>query len=62
MKMSTAERVERYRVYRHIESKWPETCETTLAIDGDVLDTAKAMPAQQDKSLGEIISDLARNR
>ncbi|TCU11887.1 DUF6364 family protein [Rhizobium sullae] len=34
--------------------------ETTLAIDDDVLDAAKAMAEQQDKSLGEIISDLAR--
>ena len=34
---------------------------TTLAIDDDVLLAAKAMARQQDRSLGEVISDLARN-
>ena len=33
---------------------------TTLAIDDDVLAVAKAMAAQQHRSLGEVISDLAR--
>jgi hypothetical protein len=33
---------------------------TTLAIDDDVLIAAKAMAAQQHRSLGEVISELAR--
>jgi hypothetical protein len=33
---------------------------TTLAIDDDVLAAAKSMASQQRKSLGEVISDLAR--
>ena len=33
---------------------------TTLAIDDDVLMAAKAMARQQDRSVGEIISALAR--
>ncbi|BCH33707.1 hypothetical protein MesoLjLc_56370 [Mesorhizobium sp. L-8-10] len=33
---------------------------TTLAIDDDVLVAAKAMARQQDRSLGEVISELAR--
>ncbi|WP_433933719.1 CopG family transcriptional regulator [Brevundimonas diminuta] len=33
---------------------------TTLAIDDDVLVAAKAIAAQQQRSVGEIISDLAR--
>jgi hypothetical protein len=33
---------------------------TTLAIDDDVLVAAKAMAQQQHRSVGEIISDLAR--
>jgi hypothetical protein len=33
---------------------------TTLAIDDDVLRAAKAMARQQDRSLGAVISDLAR--
>lgn len=33
---------------------------TTLTIDDDVLVAAKAMANQQRKSLGEVISDLAR--
>ncbi len=33
---------------------------TTLAIDDDVLVVAKALARQQDRSLGEVISDLAR--
>ncbi|TGQ35817.1 CopG family transcriptional regulator [Mesorhizobium sp. M00.F.Ca.ET.216.01.1.1] len=33
---------------------------TTLAIDDDVLVAAKAMARQQDRSVGEIITDLAR--
>ena len=33
---------------------------TTLAIDDDILVAAKAMARQQNRSLGEIISDLAR--
>ena len=33
---------------------------TTLTIDDDVLAVAKAMAAQQQRSLGEVISDLAR--
>jgi len=34
---------------------------TTLAIDDDVLVAAKAMAAQRKLSLGEVISELARN-
>ncbi|MEW9837149.1 CopG family transcriptional regulator [Mesorhizobium sp. ZMM04-4] len=33
---------------------------TTLAIDDDVLMAAKAIADQQDRSLGDVISDLAR--
>lgn len=33
---------------------------TTLAIDDDVLYVAKSMARQQNRSVGEIISDLAR--
>ena len=33
---------------------------TTLAIDDDILLAAKAMARQQDRSLGEVISDLVR--
>jgi hypothetical protein len=33
---------------------------TTLAIDDDVLIVAKAMARQQHRSLGEVVSDLAR--
>jgi len=33
---------------------------TTLAIDDDVLTAAKAIARQQRKSLGEVLSDLAR--
>ena len=33
---------------------------TILAIDDDVLVTAEAMAQQQDRNLGEVISDLAR--
>lgn len=33
---------------------------TTLAIDDDVLAAARALAAQQGKSLGEIVSELAR--
>jgi hypothetical protein len=33
---------------------------TTLAIDDDVLVAARAMARQQRKSLGEVVSDLAR--
>ncbi len=33
---------------------------TTLTIDDDVLVVAKAMAEQQNRSLGEVISDLAR--
>ena len=33
---------------------------TTIAIDDDVLVAAKAIAEQQQRSLGEIISDLAR--
>jgi hypothetical protein len=33
---------------------------TTLAIDDDVLMAAKAIAEQQDRSLGDVISDLAR--
>lgn len=34
---------------------------TTLAIDDDVLAAAKALAAQRNRSVGEIISELARN-
>jgi hypothetical protein len=33
---------------------------TTLAIDDDVLIAAKAIAQQQHRSLGEVVSDLAR--
>lgn len=33
---------------------------TTLAIDDDVLAAAKAIAQQQRKSVGEVVSDLAR--
>ncbi len=33
---------------------------TTLAIDDDVLIAAKAIARQQHRSLGEVVSDLAR--
>jgi len=33
---------------------------TTIAIDDDVLVTVKAIARQQGKSLGEVVSDLAR--
>jgi hypothetical protein len=33
---------------------------TTLAIDDDILTAAKALAAQQGRSIGEVISDLAR--
>lgn len=33
---------------------------TTLAIDDDVLTVARAMPRIEQRSLGEVISDLAR--
>jgi hypothetical protein len=33
---------------------------TTLAIDDDVLFAAKALAQQQDRPLGEVISELAR--
>ena len=33
---------------------------TTLSIDDDVLIVAKAMAEQENRSLGEVISDLAR--
>ncbi len=33
---------------------------TTLAIDDDVLEAAKAIAQQQHRSLGEVVSDLAR--
>jgi len=33
---------------------------TTLAIDDDVLNAAKAIAAHQDRTLGEVVSDLAR--
>ena len=33
---------------------------TTLAIDDDVLVAAKAIARQQQKSVGEVVSDLAR--
>ncbi|MFT4184826.1 MAG: CopG family transcriptional regulator [Rhizobium sp.] len=33
---------------------------TTLAIDDDVLAAAKAMAEQQHRSIGDVISDLAR--
>lgn len=33
---------------------------TTLAIDDDVLVAAKAIAQQQHKSVGEVVSDLAR--
>lgn len=33
---------------------------TTLALDDDVLAAAKAIAAQQGRTLGEVVSDLAR--
>lgn len=37
------------------------TMRTTLAIDDDVLAAAKALAAQRNRSVGEVISELARN-
>lgn len=34
---------------------------TTLAIDDDVLEAARDMASRQSKSIGEVISGLARN-
>lgn len=34
---------------------------TTLAIDDDVLTAAKAIARQQHRSIGEVVSDLARS-
>jgi hypothetical protein len=34
---------------------------TTLAIDDDVLNAAKAIARQQARTLGEVVSELARN-
>jgi len=36
------------------------TVRTTLAIDDDVLAAARAIARQQQKSIGEVVSDLAR--
>lgn len=36
------------------------TMRTTLSIDDDVLLAAKDLATRQDKSIGEVISDLAR--
>lgn len=33
---------------------------TTLAIDDDILDAAKAMAGIQNRSVGQVLSDLAR--
>ena len=33
---------------------------TTLSLDDDVLDAAKALAAQRGRTLGEIVSELAR--
>ena len=33
---------------------------TTLKLDEDVLDAARALAQQQDKTLGEVVSELAR--
>lgn len=33
---------------------------TTLAIDDDVLNAARAIAVHQDRTLGEVVSDLAR--
>lgn len=33
---------------------------TTLSIDDDVLDAAKGLAARERKTLGEVVSDLAR--
>jgi hypothetical protein len=33
---------------------------TTLAIDDDVLDAARSLANSEDRTLGEVISDLAR--
>lgn len=33
---------------------------TTLAIDDDVLDAAKAIARQTNRTIGEVVSDLAR--
>jgi predicted CopG family antitoxin len=39
---------------------WRELMRTTLVIDDDVLSAAKEMAAIENKSLGEVISSLAR--
>ena len=37
-----------------------EVMRTTLAIDDDILVAAKAIARQQGRSIGEVVSDLAR--
>jgi hypothetical protein len=43
-----------------LDALWSQIMRTTLAIDDDVLVAAKAMAEQQNRSLGDVISDLAR--
>jgi hypothetical protein len=40
--------------------KWSSAMRTTLAIDDDGLAAAKALARQQQKTIGEVVSDLAR--
>ena len=40
--------------------RWGEQMRTTLSLDDDVLLAAKAIAGQQGRSLGEVVSELAR--
>lgn len=40
--------------------RYLEPMRTTLTIDDDILETAKAMARGQGRSVGEVVSDLAR--
>ena len=38
----------------------PSMSRTTLSLDDDVLDAARAIAARDDRAIGEVVSDLAR--
>lgn len=38
----------------------PSMSRTTLSLDDDVLDAARAIAARDDRTIGEVVSDLAR--
>jgi hypothetical protein len=41
--------------------RYTDTMRTTLTIDDDVLTAAKAIAQQTDRTVGEVVSDLARS-